>query len=208
MSKNNTRETILVQALKMFNEQGVEYVGVREIAKELDLRAGNITYYFPTKDDLVTALVLELAELNGRILRAGEDLDMGGFLNMYAEIFSNQYRYRCLYISFVFLMEHNPGAEAIYLPNQEKRFRNIRKNLRNLMHNGYLEKELSEHTLEYLVSSISLMVRFWISESRVRFKGESKKQVFKFYLDLFATHFLPYATKEGKKEIRAFVAAL
>jgi len=53
MSKStmDTRKKILDKALEMFNERGIEYVGLRELASILDMRVSNITYYFPTKDD-------------------------------------------------------------------------------------------------------------------------------------------------------------
>ena len=55
MSKSEitTEEKILAKALEMFNERGIEYVGMRELAATLNIRVSNITYYFPTKDDLV-----------------------------------------------------------------------------------------------------------------------------------------------------------
>lgn len=208
MSKKNTKEIILSQALKMFNEQGIEYVGMREIAKELDLRVGNITYYFPTKDDLVMAITLELAEANNKVLETHESLTMAQFLDMYVDTFSNHYRYRCLFISFVHLLEQNPKIEQLYLPNQERRYKTIKRNLTYLRQNGFLEKQLDEHTIVFLVSSISLMVRFWLSEARIRFRDQGKKVLFKHYLELFARLMLPYATKEGKKEIHQFIDKL
>ena len=48
------------KALEWFNERGIEYVGLRELASVLNIRVSNISYYFPTKDDLVYALSLEL----------------------------------------------------------------------------------------------------------------------------------------------------
>lgn len=208
MSKKNTKEIILEQAIKMFNEQGIEYVGVREIAKALDLRVGNITYYFPTKDDLVMAITMELAEANNKVLDVDEQLTMAQFLVMYSETFANHYKFRCLFISFVHLLEQNPKIEQLYLPNQEKRYKTIRRNLGYLMQNGYLDKELDADTLDFLVSSTSLMVRFWLSEARVRFRDAGKKVIFKHYLELFARLLLPYATKEGRKDILAFVKKL
>ncbi len=208
MSKKNTKEIILSQALKMFNEQGIEYVGMREIAKELDLRVGNVTYYFPTKDDLVMAITLELAEANNKVLETHESLTMAQFLDMYVDTFSNHYRYRCLFISFVHLLEQNPKIEQLYLPNQERRYKTIKRNLTYLRQNGFLEKQLDEHTIDFLVSAISLMVRFWLSEARIRFRDQGKKVLFKHYLELFARLMLPYATKEGKKEIHQFIDKL
>ncbi len=70
MSKTmmNTRDKILDKALEMFNERGIEYVGLRELASVLGIRVSNITYYFPTKDDLVYELSLELSKLNAAII--------------------------------------------------------------------------------------------------------------------------------------------
>jgi AcrR family transcriptional regulator len=45
-----TEEKILAKALEMFNERGVDSVGLRELAGILDMRVSNITYYFPTQE--------------------------------------------------------------------------------------------------------------------------------------------------------------
>lgn len=44
-----TKERIVSKALELFNEHGIEYVGLRELAAHLGIRVSNITYYFPTK---------------------------------------------------------------------------------------------------------------------------------------------------------------
>ena len=56
--KTETRRKIRDKALEMFNERGIEYVGLRELAAILDMRVSNITYYFPTKDDLVYEITM------------------------------------------------------------------------------------------------------------------------------------------------------
>ena len=68
--KMNTREKILDKALEMFNERGIEYVGLRELAAILDIRVGNITYYFPTKDDLVYEISMGLNQANSAVMIA------------------------------------------------------------------------------------------------------------------------------------------
>ncbi|RYZ50620.1 MAG: TetR/AcrR family transcriptional regulator, partial [Chitinophagaceae bacterium] len=44
--KLNTKDKIRDKALELFNERGIEYVGLRELAALLNIRVGNITYYF------------------------------------------------------------------------------------------------------------------------------------------------------------------
>ena len=67
MEKKSTEEKIVQTALRMFNESGIEYVGMRELAGALKMRVGNLTYYFPTKDDLVNRISLDLAEENNKM---------------------------------------------------------------------------------------------------------------------------------------------
>src|SRR5688572_28682633 len=100
----NTQEKILDKALEMFNEQGIEYVGLRELAAVLSMRVSNITYYFPTKDDLVYALSLELSKQNAAVIVERESLTMLTFLRMFRQVFQNHVAYRCLLLSVVHLM--------------------------------------------------------------------------------------------------------
>ena len=54
---NETSQRILAHARHAFNERGVMNVGIREIARDLDLSPGNLSYHFPTKEALIVALV-------------------------------------------------------------------------------------------------------------------------------------------------------
>ena len=52
-----TAERILEYAREAFNERGVAAVGVREIARDLGLSPGNVSYHFPTKEALIRAVI-------------------------------------------------------------------------------------------------------------------------------------------------------
>ena len=103
----NTKERILEKALAMFNERGIEYVGLRELAGLLDMRVSNITYYFPTKDDLVYEIALLLRNKNSEVMVPNDTLTMRGFLDMMHQVFQNHIAFRCLLLSFVHVMEQN-----------------------------------------------------------------------------------------------------
>src|SRR6476660_9287329 len=70
--KTDTRSKIRDKALEMFNERGIEYVGLRELAGILDMRVSNITYYFPTKDDLVYEISMGLNQANSQVMVADD----------------------------------------------------------------------------------------------------------------------------------------
>src|SRR5215212_8185580 len=120
MSKThmNTRDKILNKALEMFNERGIEYVGLRELASVLDMRVSNITYYFPTKDDLVYELSLELGKKNAAIIIERESLTMEGFLDILHQVFQNHVTFRCLLLSVVHLTKQNKHLATAYKKTQ------------------------------------------------------------------------------------------
>lgn len=207
MSKlnNKTKELIVSKALEMFNEKGIEYVGVREIAAALNMRVSNITYYFPKKDNLVYALSQELNRLNNKIVVSENEMTLESFLNMLMAVFQNHIKYRCLLLSFVHLMEQNKLISARYKKTTSNRNAVLYSNLSTLQHQGYIKfKNLNE--VEFLVSTISIIIRFWISEAAVSLRHLKEKQQIQHYLNLIIGLLLPYMTVKGKRQLKKITA--
>jgi len=59
--KTEKRDKLLAAALKLFVEQGVQNASTAAIAKEAGVAAGTLFLYFPTKQELVDALIREIA---------------------------------------------------------------------------------------------------------------------------------------------------
>lgn len=209
MSKSlvTTKDKILDKALEMFNERGIEYVSLRELAAVLEIRVSNITYYFPTKDDLVYELSLLLSKANASIIVEKEKLTMLDFLQMMQQVFHNHVSFRCLLLSVVHLMKQNKYLAAAYKKTQDVRNATIKSNLQTLEREGYLKLE-EESDKKFLVSGISLISRFWISEAAISFHRQGAEEQIQHYLKLAAKLLMPYATAKAKKEIRSFLENL
>ncbi len=203
----NTREKILDQALKMFNERGIEYVGLRELAAELGIRVGNISYYFPTKDNLVFELSQELSKKNAAVMISNENITLYGFLGILESMYHNQLAYKCLLLSVVHVMRQNKMVAASYKKTYGNRTTAINANLEALHQSGYLVFE-NEEDKNYLVSMVSLIGRFWISEAAVSFKNMPEARQLKFYLTQLAKTIHPFASAKGRKEIKKFIEEL
>lgn len=199
----NRRDKIVDRALEMFNERGIEYVGLRELAADLNMRVSNITYYFPTKDDLVFEISRLLSECNSAVIIERESITMLEFLEMLHSVFENHYQFRCLLRSFVHIMSHNQLVAQAYKKNQTVRSATIGSNIKALAAAGYL-KVANEDELNFLVSTLSLISRFWISEATVSTKQLGKEAQIRHYLMMITNLMWPYATGKAKKEISAF----
>lgn len=73
------RREILGAASRLFRERGLHQAGMREIAAALDMTAGNLYYYFGSKQDLLAycqeSALAELLELAGRARALPERAD-------------------------------------------------------------------------------------------------------------------------------------
>ena len=199
----NTEEKILSKALEMFNERGIEYVGLREIASTLDMRVSNITYYFPTKDYLVNQLAKDLNRLNSELLAHDKDVTVYSFLEMMKKIFRNQLRYRCMLLSIVHLMEQNKEMSARHKKTQKDRNEIFRVKIMALAKTGYLNIN-NQKEAKFLASAITLIARFWISEATISFRQLNSEKQISYYLSLIANLLLPYSSAKAKNQIQLF----
>lgn len=198
-NKLPVEEVIVDKALEMYNEKGIEYVGMRELASALDMRIGNLTYYFPTKDDLVLKLSLKLGEANNKTIVPIESMTMGKFFGMLQQVFKNHYKYRCLMLSFVHIMQRNPLIAKGYNKTQLKRNETWLKNIQALKEAKFIKA--TEEEVDFMVSAIALIARFWLSDAAISFRNESEDKQAMRYLKMIARIFLPYATAKGRAYI-------
>jgi len=60
--KTSTRTEIIRLAAKLYLEEGYTATSSTKIAKMLDISQGNVTFYFPTKEHLLSVIVNELCD--------------------------------------------------------------------------------------------------------------------------------------------------
>lgn len=198
-----TKDKIKARALELFNERGIEYVGVRELAADLSMRVSNITYYFPTKDHLVDALSADYRELNSQTFVELKDASIKDFMEMLTTTFGNQLQYRCMSLSLVHLITQNPMVSERYKSSSKERFSTIESNLKSLIKGRYI-KELKDEKIALLGSQLGMILRFWILESVISFKDATSREQMIHYLKLIHYALDPYLTARGKESASQF----
>ncbi len=199
-----TKERITQKALELFNQHGIEYAGMRELAASLGMKIGNITYYFPTKNDLVNQLAVDLSALNVKTLVSPGDLTIFSFHEMRERNFKNQHAYRCLLLSFVHIIKQNPIVAERYKNVEKSRGDRLIDNIKVLQKQECL-KIGSRDDVQFLVSAIGLIARFWISEAAISYNHLPVEQQIRHYSGLIAKMLFPYATKRGHIQIERFL---
>jgi AcrR family transcriptional regulator len=203
------RERILERALERFNAEGIEYVGVRELAKDLGVKGGNITYYFPTKDDLVAAVGAQLRDLNDATIAVPETPSLLVFLRMVQQVFLNHYRFRCLFLSLPNLMRHNEKVAAGYVGPVERRRRQVLATyLDSVRRAGSIHASTSAEALERLVGFVGLVSRSWIGDASISHRERDPRWCMTHYLLMVCDHLRGFATDQGRQELAIFEAEL
>ena len=203
--KANTRDLILDRALALFNARGIEYVGLREIAAALGIHVGNITYYFPTKDDLVNQLAIDLNRLNSEVFRDEPRSTLTSFLEMLREVFHNQLRYRCLMLSLVHVMTQNKVVSARHKETQRARNDLLAASIAALAEAGHLRIVDAAEEAQ-LAETIALIARFWISEATISYRRRDAGVQVDHYLSLIGRILLPYSSSVATDELRPYLA--
>lgn len=195
----STKSRILDEALNQFNEKGLHQVGVREIARSLEISPGNLSYHFPKKEDLVLEILKVYSAKNQEFRQAYLEgaASLNRFVEMFESMFHNQFEHRGLLIE---LIEVNRLLKAEtsfdYTETQEARIRDFEKMVENLQ----VEKEIvsGEQNSKSVVSFLTLFGRFWIAEAFLTNATLSKGAAVNHYIDLLAKQLSLFATEKGK----------
>jgi AcrR family transcriptional regulator len=205
--QSSTRERIIDQAVDLFNEQGIEGVGMRDIARSLNLSPGNLTYHFAKKEDVLVAVAERLSALNSRShMAVGQPQSLTEFLGMFEQIFHNQFQFRCLPLSIVHLNEHYPAMAARYRGVQTMRTASFKEKLVHLRAHGYLREDVSSVEIDRMAAYCSLIGRFWLSEYWISYRERSIEEMIAHYLDLLGGVFLPYVSPKGFQDLTTSAA--
>ena len=202
-----TKEKIIEKALELYNEYGIEYVGVRELAKALNMKGGNITYYFPTKNDLVNEISRLLSEANEDIFATERERGIYNFLDMHRAIYLNQYKFRSLFISLPLLLKQDSSFAEVYQERQLTRRKAIYDELKSLFMAGFFQTAKTQD-LDTILNAITTTNRFWIAESTVDGLIEDRDVAINTYLFRLAGLLHIIASEKGKKEIVTFLKEL
>ena len=76
------KETILIEAERLFSEQDFDAVSVRDLAKAANVNVAMISYYFGSKEKLFEALIIRRIESSMNILRGLMSPEMSGYEKM------------------------------------------------------------------------------------------------------------------------------
>lgn len=203
------KQRIVDRALELFNQHGLERVGIRELARDLDLSPGNLTYHFARKEDLIVAIAARFSADNSEILTPQATAPtFGAFVELLRPVFRNQYRYRCLSLNVVNVLDEYPDFAPRYRTTQALRRAQFEQWLQQLQAAQRLRSDLTSRELDWLVSYCATFGRNWMLDYWIFRRDQPIEQAIGHSLSVLATAFLPYANTTGRGELEPYLEPL
>ncbi|MCH6232915.1 TetR/AcrR family transcriptional regulator [Cognataquiflexum rubidum] len=201
-----TKESILDEAIKIFNEEGI-FLTLSAISKKIGITSGGITNHFPTKEHLFVGLSEqyenELNELTSRF-QFGPELDFSKLTSFFSEVMDIQYKHRSVILFFSVMHQ----SQTIMMGQVLKTWLNRQTRLENLANTlvsiGLLEKNILEpkefavFRFQYVNLFTTWMVSYSLYDSRKSF--QSMKPI---YLEGIFRVFEKHLTEKGMAQMSA-----
>lgn len=197
-----TRQKILTNALALFNQNGVGNVRLQDIAARAGISAGNLSYHYKTKKDLMEAVL-------GYMLEAYEDMRSHNAKFFEAENYSAvtknflgfQIGHRFFYRDILEIKNLVPEAVEIF----EKQMEQVLEFTKNGMHlavdKGYIKPEPHKDHYHFFAKNMWAILNSWLVEREVL--GDHKLSMEQVMTAIWEAHH-PYLTAKGEKLFSKF----
>ena len=199
--KITTREKIINKAVELFNKNGFGAVSLFEIAGELEMTRGNLTYHFKDKDLLLKAIAdefwsqLDIEKSKSRLLPS--------FENMHNEI-QLFYKFQRQY-SFIFMDHHVLNHSAVkqkFRDMTDQSIKELEATIAFAISAGNMKPEPYEGIYHNLAFTTWMVSFFWLNQQMV-FGKKAHKTNKEGEMKIWSM-LLPHLTDKGIKAFRNF----
>ncbi|RPH71394.1 MAG: TetR/AcrR family transcriptional regulator [Myxococcaceae bacterium] len=197
-----TAGRILEHARKAFNERGVAAVGVREIARDLGLSPGNVSYHYPTKEALVTALMADTHARNNALaeaLPAGEGFE--DVVALVRGVMRRDLENRWFFREVVGLLVAFPELRPVHVEMQRARDLRTERILGKLVSGGLLDGERVKRRLPELRMQLFTQIFFWLPSAILAAPDADPADRLELHLRAAMALLLPYCTPGGRRRL-------
>lgn len=196
-----TKDKIKNKSRELFNKKGFKNVTLREVAKELSISYGNVTYHFKTKNQLILCLYEDmLKETIGIIKTFGAGNLLESILEAPKITFEISIKYLFFYVDYIEIKRSYTDVSLRLEQDNNLRKKRYLHILKQLQAQKILREELTEKDLYYLMDlSGAMRTFFFINLNSEDFLNQKLKNR---YVDYVNNLVYPYLTADGMKKFK------
>lgn len=203
----STRELIIASANQIINRTGVVDFRIETLAHTLSLSPGNITYHFPKKEDIITAIWEEYMT----VMRDTTEELITPLLDI-KQLFLYFRTAAAKAVGYVGVITYYYGDMGALLRESETFRRQMelaRKQVfasyEALAKNGYMKPIESPELRELTFDSQITMLRWWLNHALTKVQEADLASVMDRYVGLALLQLYPYLTDSGKRQFASII---
>ncbi len=207
-----TRDKILRVALKRFNEKGIQDVSQRDIAGELKISVGNLNYHFPTTNDIIYALSLQLIDAINKeiqnIIKSRTPNSLIAFHRMMYSTFTIQLKFKFMFNKrYAEIVTTIPEIQDYTQKTFANHFAHGIQIFQHLVSEGFLEKHILPD-LNGFIFSQNMLATYWQQELAIFQPQLSDEEKVEQAISVAFLPYKPYLTEKGKTTLMPLLKKL
>lgn len=196
-----TARRILDHARASFDERGVHAVGIREIARDLGLSPGNVSYHFPTKEALVLALIDEMHASNNEVFASDRPRDFADLDEMFRAVMRRDLANKWLMRDVVSLMMALPGLRPLQKRMHLARQARVDSLVERLISAKLLDTKKVKKRLPLLRRQLITQLFFWVPSAIVEAPNRDPACALEEHAQAALALFSAYCTPLGQRQL-------
>lgn len=192
------RETIILNAQKLFNKNGYGAVSLFEIAQESGVSRGNITYHFKDKDRILEVLVEEMMAKIEKVKYQSKQFPSFENLNITARLmYDIQSEYS--FIFFDSLVQSHDLVKDKYQKVIDEFVEDCKAAIAFSVEIGNMKPEMIKGIYNHIATICQMITFYWIPQQMIRGKkieGQGEKIVWGLLI--------PHFTDKGLKSFKNY----
>jgi len=159
------RDQILDSSLALLNQKGMDNVGQRDIAEDLNISLGNLTYHFPKKRDIHLALYERYLDEMTRYAQVATDEKIDLFILEQAivDLFELLYAHRFMVFDLVPFLRNNPDLSEHYIAYTKQRRSMFLNMVDQLILNDIMQEEQQKYQYSTLHNLLFIFCANYLS---------------------------------------------
>lgn len=201
------KDVIVKTAIRLFNQKGFAHVSMKQVADELKMSAGNLSYHFKTKEVLLSHIYSQMRIEAVDYILPETYLTLHHFEEIIQKFIQHQQQYAFFFQDVVNIVRAYPAIATQYHETTQKRFEQARQLIDYYIKTERLKPADELVNYDQLIHVIWMVTTFWASQAQIaQMPNYSVNQCQP--VELLWNLIIPLMTDKGKEEyeqIRKFV---
>ncbi len=198
MVKQNTKDKIITEAITYFNQYGFGAVSLHELAQNIGISRGNLTYHFKDKNTLLKSIAQQMWQKMET--ERNKSRQLPSFENLHNEV-QLYYRFQKEY-AFIFLdgqVLNHPTIKQQFREMTEQSIADNRASIAFAIKMGNMHPEPLAGMYNHIAFTSWMLAFYWLPQQIIR--GEKTEEDGE---KMIWSILLPHFTKKGVESFKAF----